>query len=497
VTLDVGGARHRWLAVARDAAAGDGSKTDRPVVSVDAPLAWRHPDVTRPLTDEEFARRLADLDPPALRTFVAALVGAADRAATDADPDGTRRAPAVSAETEPTVRVVDAGATAVPAPLRAGPTGSTSNESGENPDTPPGNDGDASETPPTAVAVVRSAPSDALAASAREHGVRLLDPPALRRLVLYAVPPATGDALCREHLGTPARVEGTAPAAGPIGAGSDAATPGREREPRGADRRRRPGDGEDGSGSRGWGRVRRAAAGGFVVGLAVALAVALATTGLPVLSASPDGGATLTDATDGAGNGSGGEDEDPASTGDAGATGATATPTPTATVAAGDGGPAVAPSGSTSVDRAFGGRNGTGSTNGSRYFALAPTCERPPGLVVAVQVAALGANDRSTADEGIETTYRFASPENRQFVGSFEDFRQVVRSETYRPLLAYESVTFEAVERSGNVATRVVTVRDANGTASSFEFTLVRQTTAQYDGCWMTEGVAPVGALGR
>jgi hypothetical protein len=452
--------------------------------------------VTRPLTDDEFAGRIDDLDEPALRAFVADLLAAVDG---DRGTDGADSADSgddsSSGESgdqsygdggdlgarRPVVHVLGRRASEVPGPgtgVRSDAT-ATDGDAGSRRDADLDTDVDAHPARER-VAVTRSPATDDLRASARERGVRLLDPAALRRLALYAVPPATGDALCRDHLDTPVRVEGTAPTAAPaavdlVGSGAPESGTGAVASGR-VDRDGGPVDG-------GPGRVRRAAVGGFAVGLAVALVLALATSGLPALAAgvgavTPDGESNAAGTADDA-------DGTPAAAGSDADT-PTAVPLPPPTRSA-EPPPASGDRDLPSAQAADGG-------NGSRYFDLRPTCERPPGLVVAIQVGALGANDEGAGDRGIRTTYRFASPRNRQFVGPFTNFRAVVRSEQYRPLLAHERVEYGPVERSGDAATRRVTVEDATGTVATYEFSLVRQTGARYDGCWMTEGVFTIDA---
>ena len=131
-----------------------------------------------------------------------------------------------------------------------------------------------------------------------------------------------------------------------------------------------------------------------------------------------------------------------------------------------------------------------GPSNGGdrqpRYFGLNPTCERPPGLVVHIQVAAL-ANDDGTG-EGIDATWRFASPSNRRQIGSYEEFVDLI-TRRYRPLLDAERITYSSLERTGRNATRRVTVRTAGGSDATYVWIVQRQTGGRYEGCWMTAGV--------
>ena len=128
----------------------------------------------------------------------------------------------------------------------------------------------------------------------------------------------------------------------------------------------------------------------------------------------------------------------------------------------------------------------SGEVREPRYLGLEPTCERPPGLVIAIQVGALRNNDPAT-DEGIAAAWRFASPRNRAALGSVEGFAETLES-GYRPLLDAERVAYGPIQRDGGRATQTVTVT-VDGERSRYRWTLRRQSGGRYDGCWMTASV--------
>lgn len=124
-----------------------------------------------------------------------------------------------------------------------------------------------------------------------------------------------------------------------------------------------------------------------------------------------------------------------------------------------------------------------------RYLSLRPTCERPPGLVVAIQVGAL-MNDPPGSHEGINTTWQFAAPENRRAVGSFSRFVDVIER-GYEPLLDAETVTYGPLTREDGPASRRVVVRNGNRT-TTYRWALQRQADGPREGCWLTIGVREV-----
>jgi len=125
-----------------------------------------------------------------------------------------------------------------------------------------------------------------------------------------------------------------------------------------------------------------------------------------------------------------------------------------------------------------------------RYLQLRPTCERPPGLVVHIQVSALRNNDPVT-DEGINTTWQFAAPSNREVTGPYSNFVELMK-ENFRPLLDAETVSYGPLFRGNATASRDVTVATADGSRHSYRWIVERQSGGRYDGCWMTVSVRPI-----
>lgn len=129
------------------------------------------------------------------------------------------------------------------------------------------------------------------------------------------------------------------------------------------------------------------------------------------------------------------------------------------------------------------------SSASSRFQGLRPTCERPPELIVHIQLGALRTNDPRT-NEGINATWRFAAPSNREATGSYERFVNIV-TERFQPLLNAETMTFGPLRQTGMDARQRVTVTTVTGETQSYVWYLEKQTDAPYEGCWMTTGVRP------
>jgi len=139
----------------------------------------------------------------------------------------------------------------------------------------------------------------------------------------------------------------------------------------------------------------------------------------------------------------------------------------------------------------------SGSAIAARSTTLEPTCDRPPLLVVQIQMNALRQNDPTTND-GIRTTRRFASPGNRRTVGSFARFVDLFQTPTYAPMLSYDSAEYVPERVDGDVAEIRVVTRENSTVTGTYTFRLrqigaedgsITSGSAGYDGCWMTDGV--------
>lgn len=124
-----------------------------------------------------------------------------------------------------------------------------------------------------------------------------------------------------------------------------------------------------------------------------------------------------------------------------------------------------------------------------------PSPAHSPAKVIKIELKALKNN--TVKDEGIAKVFAFSSPSNRELTGPLQKFRQVVRSETYRDLLNFQSCKFSKLVMEDGVAKQIVEVVNKNGKKVQYLFILGKQTEAPYTNCWMTEGVIRLGGEER
>lgn len=148
----------------------------------------------------------------------------------------------------------------------------------------------------------------------------------------------------------------------------------------------------------------------------------------------------------------------------------------------------------TPTDAGDGGVGAVSNGSTSRYASLRPTCERPPRLVIKLQLDALGRNGELGDDAGIRTAYRFASPANKRATGPEASFVRLIKRQ-YAIMLRYDSVEYgplrpaERGENGSRTRTQRVTLTDGNGTESAFLWSVTKQDDGRHDGCWMTSSV--------
>ncbi|ELZ50644.1 hypothetical protein C464_02088 [Halorubrum coriense DSM 10284] len=429
-----------------------------------------------PIPPDEFATALAPLDADAFATLVADAYAATADAA-DADPprvtvrDGDRR-------TE--LLVVSAA------------------------------DGRLPDGPADAVVV---ASDSLLDDGALDADATVVSPEDLRQRLLYAVPPAEANAIAGRTLGVPVRSESydaVAPEAGAAddrgdgaaadagdarndGADSNAAPAPTDRDdgtsasvsrandrPSGPAARGRASD-ESGDGSAASASSDRPDRRTLLAAVAVAaLLVAAAGAGFAAGTAGIGGSGGI------AGGGDDGTTDSPSADSDADGPTDDGGDASGAGSADGDGGNTVSVA------------DGDLTGEAARNTALSPTCERSALQVVQIQMNALRYNDNETND-GIRTLRAFASPQNRQVVGSVGEYVELFETARYGPMLTYDTAQYSVPEIADGTAAVEVVTRENGTVTGRYEFRLVRvgggsATTdgslGGVDDCWMTDAVA-------
>ena len=129
--------------------------------------------------------------------------------------------------------------------------------------------------------------------------------------------------------------------------------------------------------------------------------------------------------------------------------------------------------------------------------ATTPTRPQPeltlaPEDVVSIVVRALANNDDPYPDAGIETTFRFASPQNRANTGPLDRFGRMVKAHPYGDMVNHRHSDISEVVYVGDEAYLLVKLIARDGREVAYAFRLSQQHDGEYRGMWMTDAVWPV-----
>lgn len=119
-----------------------------------------------------------------------------------------------------------------------------------------------------------------------------------------------------------------------------------------------------------------------------------------------------------------------------------------------------------------------------------PAPDFSPQEVIQLIVESLQQNDDS--DLGIEITFNFASPGNKQVAGPLENYKLLVKEPSFQPMLNFVAYKTSQLISDGERAQQIVVLLDEDGMDAGFLFSLSKQTDTPYQDCWMIDSVRRV-----
>ena len=133
-----------------------------------------------------------------------------------------------------------------------------------------------------------------------------------------------------------------------------------------------------------------------------------------------------------------------------------------------------------------------GTTQSAAQGYPQPDARLLPEDVVRIVITALARNDQPHIDAGIETTFNFASPENKANTGPLPKFTQIVKGTPYDVMLNHLKSDLSEVLYVGDNAYVLVQLTTDDGSEAVFSFRLSIQKDGRYQDMWMTDAVWPV-----
>ena len=118
-----------------------------------------------------------------------------------------------------------------------------------------------------------------------------------------------------------------------------------------------------------------------------------------------------------------------------------------------------------------------------------PQPNLPAKKVVQIQLSALQFNDSPIKNAGINLTWKFAHPDNREATGPLQRFTAMIQSPHYKSLLNHSSHTINELEANDMRSVFEVDVQKQSGRVLRFIWVVEKVRQGRYKGCWMTTAV--------
>ncbi len=120
-----------------------------------------------------------------------------------------------------------------------------------------------------------------------------------------------------------------------------------------------------------------------------------------------------------------------------------------------------------------------------------------PAEVIKIQLIGLMDNDREFKDSGIEQTWNFAHPDNKKNTGPLENFKIMIKGNSYNMLLGHLSHTITEVGSGDKWAQFEVIILDREKIYHKFNWQVEKYTIdGPLKDCWLTTMVSNPISLG-
>ena len=120
-----------------------------------------------------------------------------------------------------------------------------------------------------------------------------------------------------------------------------------------------------------------------------------------------------------------------------------------------------------------------------------------PKEVVKIQLVGLMNNDRDYKDRGIEQTWKFAHPNNKKVTGPLDNFKKMIKGDTYQMMLNHLSHTITQLGSGNKWAQFEVVILDKNKIYHKFNWQVEKYLEdGDLKDCWLTTMVSNPISLG-
>ena len=128
---------------------------------------------------------------------------------------------------------------------------------------------------------------------------------------------------------------------------------------------------------------------------------------------------------------------------------------------------------------------------------LIPNNSILPADVVKIQLVGLMNNDKEYKDSGIEQTWKFAHPNNKKATGPLDNFKRMIKGDTYQMMLNHLSHTVTQLGSGEKWAQFEVVILDKNKIYHKFNWQVEKYAEdGNLKDCWLTTMVSNPISLG-
>ena len=120
-----------------------------------------------------------------------------------------------------------------------------------------------------------------------------------------------------------------------------------------------------------------------------------------------------------------------------------------------------------------------------------------PKEVIKIQLFGLMNNDKKFKDSGIEQTWNFAHPNNKKVTGPLDNFKKMIKGDTYQMMLNHLSHTITQLGSGDKWAQFEVVILDKNKIYHKFNWQVEKYVgDGELKNCWLTTMVSSPIPLG-
>ena len=133
----------------------------------------------------------------------------------------------------------------------------------------------------------------------------------------------------------------------------------------------------------------------------------------------------------------------------------------------------------------------------SKAELINPNSSIKPAEVVKIQLTGLKNNDKEFQDSGIQQTWNFAHPNNKKVTGPLDNFKRMIKGDSYQMMINHLSHTITKLGESENWAQFEVIILDKDKIYHKFNWQVEKYTVdGNLKDCWLTTMVSNPIPLG-